>query len=45
MDELVSFIIGSATSPVEMAIHFLLFVLLIDSIFGIVITLVGGARR
>ena len=45
MDALVDFILGSSANPVEMAVYFLLFVLLIDSLFGIAITLVGGARR
>lgn len=45
LDALVNFILGSASNPVEMAVYFLMFVILIDSIFGIVITLVNGARR
>lgn len=44
MDAIVNFIIGSATSPVEMAIYFLIFMLIIDSIFSVVINLLHGVR-
>lgn len=45
MDEIVNFVIGSADNPVKMAIYFLFFVVIVDSIFNVTITLVNGARR
>lgn len=44
MDVIVNFILGSASNPVEMAVYFMLFMLLIDSIFNMVISLVNGVR-
>lgn len=44
MDELVSFIIGAASSPVEMAIHFFLFIMFLDAIFSTVNTLIYGSK-
>ncbi len=44
MDEIVSFIFGSATSPIEMAGYFMIFMLLLDAIFSVVINLVNGVR-
>lgn len=45
MDAIVDFIIGYADSPIEMAVYFMMFVLVFDSIFSIVTTLINGARR
>lgn len=44
MDVIANFILGSASNPVEMAVYFMLFMLLIDSIFNIVISLIYGVR-
>lgn len=44
MDAIVNFILGSAGNPVEMAVYFMLFMLLIDSIFNVVISLVNSMR-
>jgi len=44
MDAIVNFILGSASNPVEMAVYFMLFILLIDSIFNVVISLVYSLR-
>ena len=45
LDEIVSFVLGSAQNPVQMAVYFLFFVVVLDSIFSVVTTLVNGARR
>lgn len=45
LDEIVNFVIGSAENPVLLAIYFLFFVVLVDSIFGVANNLVSGARR
>lgn len=45
MDAIVNFIIGSADSPIVMAVYFMMFVLVFDSIFSIVTTLINGSRR
>lgn len=45
LDEIVSFVLGSAENPVQMAVYFLFFLVVIDSIFSLVTTLVNGARR
>ena len=44
MDVIANFILGSESNPVEMAVYFMLFMLLIDSIFNIVISLINGVR-
>lgn len=44
MDELVNFIIGGATSPLEVAIRLFLFVILVDAIFGTINALVCGSK-
>lgn len=44
MDVIANFIIGSASNPVEMAVYFMLFMLLIDSIFNVVVSLIRGVR-
>ncbi len=43
-DTLINFILDGATSPTEVAVRFLLFVVLIDSIFSTVNTLLKGVR-
>ena len=45
MDEIVSFVVGSADNPVLLAIYFLFFVVVVDSIFATANNLVNGARR
>ena len=45
MDEIVNFVIGSADNPVLLAIYFLFFVVVVDSIFSTANNLVNGARR
>ena len=45
MDEIVNFVIGSADNPVLLAIYFLFFVVVVDSIFSAANNLVNGARR
>lgn len=44
MDVIANFITGSASNPVEMAVYFMLFMLLIDSIFNVVVSLIRGVR-
>lgn len=44
MDAIVNFILGYAESPVEMVVYFMIFVLILDSIFSVVINLVNGVR-
>ncbi len=45
MDILIEFIVGTSGNPVEIAVRFLMFVLIIDSIFGFANNLINGARR
>lgn len=45
MDTIVNFVIGSASSPVEVAVSFLLFCIFLDSIFNIIFTLMDGVRK
>ena len=45
MDTIVDFVIGTATSPLELAVRFLLFVLFMDSIFSVINALLGSLRR
>ena len=44
MEELVNFIIGTAESPVEIAVHFFLFILFLDAIFSVINSLIYGSR-
>lgn len=44
MDELINLIIGTAESPVEIAVHFFLFILLLDAIFSVINALIYGSR-
>ena len=45
MDTIIEFVVGTATSPLELAVRFLLFVLFMDSIFSTVNALLGNLRR
>lgn len=45
MDFLVDFILGDSGDPLEAAVRLLLFMVLTDSIFGTVNTLLSGVRR
>lgn len=45
MDVIANFILGSADSPVEMAVYFMLFLILIDALFSIVTNLLNGVGR
>lgn len=45
MDTLVNFILGGTSDPLEAAVRLLLFIILIDSIFGIINTLIYGVRK
>ena len=44
MDELVSFIIGAAASPVEMAVRFFLFIMFLDAIFSTLNSLIYSSK-
>lgn len=45
MDLLADFVLGDTRDPLEAAVRLLLFLILTDSIFGIVNTLLSGVRR
>ena len=45
MDTIIEFVVGTATSPLELAVRFLLFVLFMDSIFSVINALLGSLRR
>ncbi len=45
MDTIIDFVIGTAISPLELAVRFLLFVLFMDSIFSVINALLGNLRR
>jgi len=44
VDVIVNFILGSASNPVEMAVYFMMFAILIDAIFSIVSNLLNSVR-
>lgn len=44
MDELVNFIIGNASSPVEIVVRFFLFILFLDAIFSTVNAFIYGSK-
>ena len=45
MDVLADYILNNASNPVEMAVHFLLFILILDSIINLINNLVNVAGR
>lgn len=45
MDVILEFILGTSGDPVEIAARLLLFMVILDSIFGFANALVYGARR
>lgn len=45
MEIVVDFILGYASSPVEMAVCFLVFVMIVDAVFSVVSSLFSIGRR